>query len=263
MGLVKKKGLTCSVLIGNAHHIGMRDIQQDSFCISDLSDVELCASKGIFAAVADGMGGMADGDKASIIASRTMMQYFNEVASTGRPELDLLSMVIAANENVNRFMTGTEQGGSTVAAVNIRNDSFYWIAVGDSRICLVRGGAIIQINREHIYATDLDEMAARGELSWESAAADSKRTALTSYLGLKSIEKIDRNLYPAQLINGDRILLMSDGIFNTLNDKEILSTMSLSPQKSAAGLMEMTLGKQNPNQDNLTVVILEYKSTHK
>jgi len=252
-----------TIIIGNALHIGSRDSQQDCFIISDVSNTGLREQKGILGVVADGMGGMADGAEASAIVSRTMLQYFNEVPSSGRPELDLLNMVNIANDNVCRYMTDRDPGGSTVVAVIIQDDYFHWITVGDSRIYLTRNGAIKQINREHIYAVELDERAARGEISWESAAGDSKRAALTSYLGMGELEKIDRNIHPVQLVDGDRVLLLSDGVFDTLTDNEILDTMSLSPQESAELLKEMTLAKQNPNQDNLAIVILEYRSVTK
>jgi serine/threonine protein phosphatase PrpC len=185
------------------------------------------------------------------------------VGSSGQPELDLLNMVNAANDNVNRFMSGRDKGGSTVVAVIIHGGNLYWVAVGDSRICLIRNGAIMQVNREHVYSVDLDEKAATGEISWESAAGDPKRAALTSYLGMSTLEKIDRSLRPMQLLDGDRVLLMSDGIFGILTDNEILHAMSLPPQDSAMKLQEMTLAKQNPNQDNLTAVIFEYRSVQK
>ena len=249
--------------IGNMHHIGARESQQDSFVISDISNAELCALKGILGVVADGMGGMADGAEASAIVSRTMLQYFNEVPSSGHPELDLLNMLNAANDNVNRFMSGREQGGSTVVAVIIRDRMLYWVAVGDSRIYLIRNGAIMQVNREHVYAVDLDEKAATGEISWEAAAGDPKRAALTSYLGMKTLGKVDRSLRPMQLLDGDRVLLMSDGVFGVLTDDEILSAMSFPPQESAMKLQDMVLAKQNPNQDNFTAIIFEYRGIPK
>jgi len=249
------------VLIGNAHHIGSRDSQQDSFCISDIFNEELVKSKGVLGVVADGMGGLADGAEISAIVTRTMLTEFNENPATGTPELDLLSMVYAANDNVVSFVSNQkESGGSTVIAANIIENKLYWIAVGDSHIYLVRNGALMQINRDHTYAEELDEKAASGEITWEEAVNHPKRGALTSYLGMRKPEQIDRNLRPTQLLDGDRILLMSDGVFGTLNDDEILETMVLVPQECATLLMEKTLARQNPHQDNLTVVIFEYKS---
>jgi serine/threonine protein phosphatase PrpC len=246
------------VLIGNAHHIGARDSQQDSFCISDVFNAELRRSKGVLGVVADGMGGMADGAEVSALVARTMLHYFNENAFSAHTELDLLNMLFAANDNVNRFMSGRSRGGSTVVAVILRGDVLSWVAVGDSRIYLIRNGAIMQINREHTHGVDLDEKAATGEMTWEEALGNPKRAALTSYLGIGKLEKVDRNIRPMQLLPGDRILLMSDGVFGVLSDGEILSAMAYPPQESAAKLQEMTLAKQNPHQDNLTALIFQY-----
>lgn len=244
--------------IGNMHHIGARETQQDSFVISDVSNSDLCGRKGVLGVVADGMGGMADGGAISAIVTRTMLQYFNEAGTSGQPELDLLNMLYASNDNVNRFLTGRGKGGSTVVAVIIIHGQLYWIAVGDSRICLIRNGAIIQINREHVYAVDLDERAATGEISWEDAANDPQREALTNYLGMGKLEKTDRNIRPMQLLPGDRVLLMSDGVFGVLSENEILEAMPFEPFQSAMALQEKVLAKQRPNQDNLTAVIIEY-----
>jgi protein phosphatase len=156
-------------------------------------------------------------------------------------------------------MSGRDKGGSTVVAVIIHDMKLYWVAVGDSRIYLVRNMAVIQLNREHVYALELDEKAASGEISWEDAAGNPKREALTSYLGMNSLEKVDRSLRATQLIEGDRVLLMSDGVFGVLTDEEILSAMIHTPQESAVLLQEMVLNKQNPNQDNFTAIIFEYR----
>jgi len=247
------------VLIGNMHHIGARESQQDSFGISDVSNAGLCERKGVFGVVADGMGGMADGGEVSNIVTHTMLQYFNETNPSGQPELDLLNMLFAANDNVNRYIAGRKKGGSTVVAVILNARKLYWVAVGDSRIYLIRNGALIQVNREHIYAVELDEKAATGEISWEAAASNPKRAALTSYLGMETPEKIDRNIRPMQLLTGDLVLLMSDGVFGVLSDDEILESMMFGPQKSAETLQEKVLAKQNTNQDNFTTVIFEYK----
>ncbi|MDR0964520.1 MAG: protein phosphatase 2C domain-containing protein [Clostridium sp.] len=248
------------ISIGNIHHVGARESQQDSFGISDISNQMLFTQKGVFGVVADGMGGMTGGGEASGIAVRTLLQYFNEALSCEQPQLDLLNMIGAANDNVNRYMEGSQDnGGSTVVAVIIRDGYLYWISVGDSRIYLLRGGALIQINRDHTYAVELDEKAAMGEISWEEAADHPKRVALTSYLGMGRLEKIDRNIRPVRLQSGDRVILMSDGVFGTLTDEEMLYGMRQDLHETAAVLQEMILKKEKRGQDNFTAIIFAYQ----
>lgn len=259
VALSDKTPVNHGILIGNTHHIGMRESQQDSFAISDITNADLCGRKGVFGVVADGMGGMENGGEISSVVTRTMLQYFNEVDFSERTELDLLNMLYTANDNVNMLIDGRVQGGSTVVAAIIRERQMYWISVGDSRIYLFRKGALLQINREHTYAAELDEKAAIGEISWEDAANDPQRAALTSYLGAGKPEKVDRNLRPTQLILGDRVILATDGVFGALTDEEIRDAQAFEPYKSAEELQAMILAKQKPNQDNFTAVIMEYK----
>jgi serine/threonine protein phosphatase PrpC len=167
-------------------------------------------------------------------------------------------MLYAANENVNRFQQGRERGGSTAVAVIIHDGNLYWASVGDSRICLIRGGGIMQLTREHVYAVDLDERAASGKMTWDIAFNDPQRAALTNFLGIGDLERVDRNTRPLRLLQGDRVLLMSDGVFGAISDSEILETMSAPPHISAEQLQEKVLAKGFTNQDNMTAVVFEY-----
>lgn len=248
-----------TVNIGNAHHIGTRESQQDSFALSDISNSGLLAEKGIFAVVADGMGGLADGGKISSLAVSVMLQYFNEQPFHSAADIELLNMVGEANEEINRFLgpEGLGKSGSTVVAALVKDYKFTWLSVGDSRICLIRNGTLVQVNREHTYGLELDEQAAMGQISFEQAQKDPQRAALTSFLGMGSLHKIDRSVRPLTLTPGDRVLLMSDGVFGALSDEEILSVMNLPPVESAARIEQMVLGKHKEKQDNFTAVILE------
>ena len=52
------------------------------------------------------------------------------------------------------------------------------------------------------------------------------------------------------------LLLMTDGVFNTLSDEEILHQMDRPPQEAADALIAMVDEKQIPHQDNATIVIV-------
>ena len=53
------------LLAGNIQGIGGREGQEDSFALVNVSDQAGQETRGLLAAVADGMGGMADGKEAS------------------------------------------------------------------------------------------------------------------------------------------------------------------------------------------------------
>jgi serine/threonine protein phosphatase PrpC len=243
--------------VGNAHHIGKRSNQEDSFGISDLNNPRLVENSGVLAVVADGMGGLADGELVSAAAVGTMMREFPVISNDWMPHQKLLYLVQRANDAANEVTGGARNhGGSTLLSVLVRDGKLWFSSVGDSRICLVRGGSLIPLTRPHIYATDLDKRAARGELSFESALADGQRSALTSYVGMGELEALDYSARGLQLLSGDWVLLMTDGVFNTLDDDEIAALLYGEAQSAAERIESRVIARGLPQQDNLTAVVL-------
>lgn len=247
------------IYVGKVHDIGRRSSQQDSFGISQDGSRLDGSKKGVFAIVADGMGGLSNGGAVSALVTMTMMQAFDALPLNYSEDEALLKMLEAANDRVNDMLkaSGSGKSGSTVVAVIVRDMKLHWIAVGDSHIYLYRNGALMQINRDHVYSVVLDEMAARGEISSAQARQDPQRKALTSYIGMGKIEKIDRNIRPLQLRREDRVLLMSDGVFGTLTEEEMAAAMKLPVSESSEALHQMIRQKNKAAQDNYTALILE------
>ena len=69
---------------------------------------------------------------------------------------------------------------------------------------------------------------------------------------------MEKSLQSIPLQAGDRIVLMTDGVFNALSDAEIATVLARNPDvKTAAKMMEQgVLAKAAPHQDNFTAVIL-------
>ncbi len=243
--------------VGKLHNIGKRSNQQDSFAVSDESDPILCNNKGLIAIVADGMGGLSDGDKVSSIVTLSFFRYFHEKDTTS-PSEALLSMLREANEEVNNYLGDKiTQAGSTLVSGIIKDNKLYWISVGDSHIYHYRNGSLIRLNREHTYSHELDTKAANGEISREAALNDPQRDALTSYIGMGRLEQIDRNHTPLELYSGDRVIFMSDGVFGTIGDMAIETIMKYPIDESIQKLDEAIKTANKRNQDNYTAVIIQ------
>ncbi len=239
--------------IGSVHNIGGRSGQQDSF------DVVRCPA-GTLAVVADGMGGLSDGDKVSQKIVATMRADSARIRP-GQTDNVLCQLVAHTNQEVNRMLGTARQYkcGSTLLAVLVERDTMQWVTVGDSRIYLYRNGSLIQINREHIYCAELLERAINGKLGFGEAMRDPQIDRLSSFIGMGELKHVDIGLNRLKLCSGDRILLMSDGVFNTLSEAEIAGVIRSTPDAAgAASLLEQrVLQKHAPNQDNFTCVILE------
>ena len=240
------------ISVGKLHSQGKRSSQQDSFFVSP---TEMISTHGLLAIVADGMGGLSNGDKVSQTAVSTMADGVYNME--GEPILVLLALLERANAAVNRLLgpSGRNKSGSTLVAGLIRDKKFYYLSVGDSRIYLYRGGELMQLNREHVFRNDLLLQAVNGEKSFQTAVSDKSGAGLTSFLGMGKLKYIDIPACPVDIHPGDQFLLMSDGVYNALSDAELKLHLSKSPSDAAAAIGEAIEAKGYTSQDNYTAVI--------
>lgn len=243
--------------IGKLHEQGERAGQQDCFGVSDES---LIQSRGLLAVVADGMGGLSAGDKVSAVAVETVLDGFALYQGKCTPEQQLTMLAKQAVDSVNSFLGPGElqKSGTTLLMGLVRNNRFSFLSVGDSRVCLYRQGCLMQLNREHIYRNKLVLSAVNGELPLQEAYHDSRGSGLISFVGMGQLEAMDMPAAPVGLIPGDKIILMSDGVYNALTEEELAAALeSGSPQEAVEKLRQAIQEKDYANQDNYTAVIIE------
>lgn len=244
--------------IGNVHNQGKREEQQDSFCISDVSNKADLESKGLMAVVADGMGGLESGASVSQLVSNI---FLNKYRSSAIPDCKsfLYEAVMESEREVEKYIEVNHvDGGSTLVAVMIREGQLSFISVGDSFIFLIRAGKLIKLNTEHTYGNLLRERAARGEIDPEEAEINPKRGSLTSYIGIGNLRLINQSGTPIPLMDGDILFLCSDGVYNALGDNVLLEVITGGDFGEAAERVEQSVLMQNiPTQDNFTAVMIK------
>lgn len=245
-----------AVATGKVHEQGKREYQQDSFGVSDNV---LMPSHGFLAIVADGMGGLADGDKVSARAVEEILDMFLMYQGRGNLEQVLLMLTQHAVQKVNQFLgeDNFRKSGSTLVMGLLKNSYFSFVSIGDSRILLWRDKTVIPLNREHIWRNDLLVRAVNNEIGLSDVYADKSGAGLTSYLGMGSLSKVDLPAEPIRVYPGDKIILMSDGIYNALSLDEICRALENPPEAAAEALRAAIEAKGYTNQDNYTGVILE------
>ena len=241
--------------VGKLHEQGAREGQQDCFAVSDEA---LMATHGLLAVVADGMGGLADGDRVSTAAVQAVLDGFPMCPATGEPEQVLLSLARKAVQEVNQLLgpEGLRKSGSTLVMGLVRNGTFSFLSIGDSRICLCRGGVLTQLNREHVYRNELALRAVNGEMSVSESVSDPQGSGLISFLGMGKLTQVDLPAAPLRLLPGDKLLLMSDGVYNALSDQELTQALQGEPEQAAQAIQAAIQAKNYTNQDNYTAVIL-------
>ena len=241
--------------IANISHQGKREYQEDAFAISNYRDEK----KGILAVVADGMGGMAGGKEASNTAVATAIEEYNKLETVTDPVSMLLDIVETTNDRVSNLPElKVNDGGTTFIMCYLKEYDMHFLSVGDSRICLIRDGKMTKLNREHTLGNSLDEMVMRGEMDYEEAMSNPMRKMLNSFIGAEEIPKIDYSKETIFLKPKDKIILMSDGVFGTLSDEEIIEALDSADLNIGARLLEhRVLSKNKKHQDNFTAVIIK------
>lgn len=255
-GVYPARGFTYE--IGNVHNQGKREEQQDSFCISDVSNKADLERKGLMAVVADGMGGLESGASVSQLVSNVFLNKYRAGAAADGKDF-LYEAVMESEREVERYIEANHvDGGSTVVAVMIRGGLLSFISVGDSFIFMIRAGKLIKLNTEHTYGNLLRERAARGEIDPEEAEINPKRASLTSYIGIGNLKLINQSGSPIPVQDGDILFLCSDGVYNALGDNALLEVVTGGDFSEAAERVEQTVLMQNiPTQDNFTAVMIK------
>lgn len=197
------------------------------------------------ATVADGIGGLPDGELASEIA----IEHLRPLETAGT-EQELAAAVEAANDAI--AATGAEMG-TTVTAVLLTGTDLALVHVGDSRGYLLAGGApgIVRLTRDD---TLVQAMVDQGALTAEEARGHPRRSLITQALQGQPYRAATASV-PVE--PGDRVLLCSDGLSDYVDDAEIDAVMraAASPEECARELVARALGV--PTNDNVTAVVAD------
>jgi PPM family protein phosphatase len=232
-----------SLRAGSATDVGrVRSNNQDQYLIA----TELFA-------VADGMGGHAAGEVASLTAVEALKASYHG-GSEG---------LVTAAQQANRSIFERAQGhpefhgmGTTLVAVALVHedgeDRLAVINVGDSRVYLMRQGELEQLTTDHSL---VQELVDDGQLTEQEATVHPQRHVLTRALGVDTEVKVD--LLQVLPMKGDRLLLCSDGLVRELTDTQVAGIMRRLADPDEASRELVAAALERGGNDNVTVVIVD------
>ena len=221
----------------------IRPINEDSYYLPTAGEQ--------FCAVADGMGGHNAGEVASAIAVEVYAKHMREHVGKAMPDT-LKVAVERANSAVFRESRKDEAKsgmGTTFSALAAQDGRAYIAHVGDSRIYLIRRGAIMQLTMDH---TLVEEMVLKGMITMKEARVHPKRNIITRALGTES--SVDIDLLQLDLKRGDVFFLCSDGMSNCVMDREILSVAQSVGDWDDKLKRLVGLALENGGPDNITAM---------
>lgn len=237
--------------------LGTRKNQQDSAFVQSENNLTV----GI---VCDGMGGLNAGEVASQMAVTQFIEDFYREDVQDIP-LFMEREIVKIDQNVfdARDENGEKLGaGTTLVAVIIYKNQMYCASVGDSRIYLIRNSKIHPLNRLHNYREQLDRMLRQDMITKEEYKKEEyKAEALTSFVGMGNLLILDVTKHPMQLMDGDAVLLCSDGLYKTLSEEQIrmvVENHNIPWNIKANALTKTAEESVISRQDNTTVVLIKY-----
>ena len=252
------------IAVGAKTDVGLkRSHNEDNLCVDpDLGLYIVC----------DGMGGSNAGEVASRLAVETIQKHLREALSNADLPLvgdydrqfsaktnRLASAIRLANQVIRRGakdQTGQEGMGTTVVSVAFNGPVLSIAHVGDSRIYLVRGEEIKPLTADHSLVA---EQVRRGMITEEEAERSPQKNIITRALGVD--ETVDVELDEISLMQGDGVLLCSDGLTRGVKPAEILDAIRREKEPQAASDRLVELANAAGGLDNTTVVLVAVQDT--
>jgi protein phosphatase len=241
---------------GSATDVGRaRHINQDCFL--------LLPEAGLYV-VADGMGGHQGGEVAARLAVETIQLSYQDASADALVEaIDVANHRIRNEGDADPDLRGM---GTTVVALVLLPDEqdpdegpvpdppehLLVANVGDSRAYLFRGGDLLQLTEDHSMVADL---VREGRITPEEAEHHPQRNIVTRVLGV--YESVAVDLWPVDPVQGDRILLCSDGLFNEVSRDQITAVLRRLGDPDDAAKELVRLANESGGRDNITVVVVD------
>ncbi len=232
------------LLLTAAHHTtaGIRERNEDFVGMVTPPEPEI-STKGMIAAVADGVSGSDGGREAAEYSVRGLLTDYYATPDTWPVTQALDRVIKAINSWVQRQgSTRAERGGmaTTLTTLVVRGNYYYFAHVGDSRLYLLRNGTLKRLTADHVW--DRPEM----------------QHVLTRAIGIDSQLAIDHGL--GELQQDDIFLLATDGVWSALPQDDIAWQLSMlagsttPPDDTARKLVDAALAAGS--KDNATALVV-------
>jgi protein phosphatase len=212
--------------------------------------------------VCDGVGGSNKGEVASFIACDSIQTYFNTFLDA-ETNIDPKFIQKAIRYTEIRFDEYIKENpnakgmATTLCLLYLTTDRVYLAHAGDSRIYQFRQGKIIFKTEDHSL---VNSMIKNGQINPEDAEKHPQRNVI--YKAIQG-SKFPLDIDIKQITNiqaGDRFLMCTDGITETLNDNELSELFSKddSPEETLSAIKARC---NDQSQDNYSAYLIPIHET--
>lgn len=228
-------------------------------------ETKFADDEGHLMVVADGMGGVAGGEKASRMAVQTIegfvlnvVKWFLHLESEQAALVSELRKAFSRADAsvIHRAQTdpGLQGMGTTLTVAYSVGVDLFIVHAGDTRAYLMRDGELSQLTTDH---TLVNLLVQEGAISPEAARRHSRRNVVTNVIGGPN-RGVDTEVQRVEIQNGDVLLLCSDGLTEPVDDGKIANVLAQhrDPEYACKRLIELALDGGGP--DNVTAIVARY-----
>ena len=232
--------------IGAASTLGTREIQQDYFGVKKNQESLLML-------LADGIG--ADGE----IAAKLAGDLFEDKNAVNKPQYFFQRAANATQKKITNMLE-ERQGETSLAAVMLNGAQLFYTVVGNCRVTVFRDGDLIPVSEGQTVDILARHRYNEGRISKQETLALLDKHRRYNVLGQDSFSEIEIFSKPLELRQKDLVVVMSEGIFNTLSWIEIESILdkNLSVQNLADEMISAVNNSPMVDKDNATILIFRY-----
>jgi protein phosphatase len=246
----------------------LRKAMQIEQCSFASPETQIADEQGYLWLVADGMGGHAGGEAASMItveaieefALNTLKWFFHSRGAEGA-ELLLEFEAVLRQTDKRLLREGSQHPelfgmGTTATVAFFMDDTVFVLHVGDSRCYLLANGELRLVTHDH---TLLETLRARGQAPGEPSAQERLSHVLTNVVG-GGQEGIQVDIHRLRVQAGDQLLLCTDGLNGMVDDRAIATELSnaATPREACERLIDAA--NRQGGRDNITVVVARFES---
>ena len=237
--------------LGAAATLGSRTVQQDYFGVKNNHGYLLML-------MADGI--RDNGEIAAKLAVDTFRDLFDDVNAIQKPQYFFKRAANATQRKINNTLE-ERQGETSIASVILKGNQLFYSLIGNCRIAVFRSGDLIPVSEGQTLDVLAKHRYKEGRISKQETLALLDRHRRYNVLGQDSFHEIEIFSKPILLRNDDMVILMSEGVFNTLRWVEIEEVLSKNNPVQILADEIINLVNKPPmvDKDNASVLICRRK----
>ena len=199
---------------------------------------------------------------ASRIADRTAVDTFQDIFGDynafNNPQYYFRKAFQCANREILKVLGDENRGTASVGCALIRRGYLYYALVGNVKIAVFREGTLVPVSAGHTVAVMAEKRFREGKLSRQETLSLLENQRLYNYLGQDGFRDIEFFDAPVQLLKGDIVALMSDGIHEYLGFREVEEVLRErgNCQEKALRIIEKVNKGAGDNKDNASVILI-------